>query len=118
MKVRLVKHKCDGKDLTVEPHFRSLCMSTVNGHDVEVHLREGRQNVKSASSHLQKRGKRLGVGSPSLRVEHDSVYPTEMCELHPTSEETEQQKSHDQHQEFRKQIVLCAQSSHLPTMLH
>ena len=35
VKVRLVKPKRDGKDSPSETFFQSLCMTTVNSHEVE-----------------------------------------------------------------------------------
>jgi hypothetical protein len=38
VKVRFVKPKVDGEDLFSEPHFRSLCTTTVNAHEMEKQL--------------------------------------------------------------------------------
>ena len=38
VKVRFVKPKPDGEDLITEPHFRSLCMKTVNQHELQNQL--------------------------------------------------------------------------------
>lgn len=38
VKVGFVKPRPDGVDLIVEPHFRSLCMTTVNCHELEGQL--------------------------------------------------------------------------------
>ncbi|CAB4015603.1 Gastrula zinc finger [Paramuricea clavata] len=40
VKVRFLKPKVDGEDLFSEPHFRSLCTTTVNVHDVEKQIQE------------------------------------------------------------------------------
>ena len=40
VKARFVKPKPDGEDVTTEAHFRSLCMKTVNQHELQNQLEE------------------------------------------------------------------------------
>jgi hypothetical protein len=40
VKARFVKPKVDDEDLFSEPHFRSLCTTTVNAHDMEKQIQE------------------------------------------------------------------------------
>lgn len=56
VKARFVKPKPNGEDLVVEPHFRSLCMTTVNPHELERQLQEANQKVKDSLAIYQKEG--------------------------------------------------------------
>ena len=51
-----MKPKPNGEYLVAEPDFRSLCMTTVNDHELEVQLREANQKVKSSLAIYQKEG--------------------------------------------------------------
>jgi hypothetical protein len=54
VKVRFVKPKPDGEDLATEPHFRSLCMKTVNQHELENQLDEAKQKITQSLVLFQK----------------------------------------------------------------
>ena len=56
VKVRFVKPKPDGEDLITEPHFRSLCMKTVNQHELENQLEEAKQKITQSLVLFQKEG--------------------------------------------------------------
>ncbi|XP_028410570.1 uncharacterized protein LOC114533268 [Dendronephthya gigantea] len=56
VKVRFVKHKPDGEDLITEPHFRSLCMKTVNQHELSNQLDEAKQKIVQSLVLFQKEG--------------------------------------------------------------
>ena len=56
VKVRFVKPKPDGEDLITEPHFRSLCMKTVNQHELQNQLEEAKQKITQSLVLFQKEG--------------------------------------------------------------
>ena len=56
VKVRFVKPKPDGEDLITKPHFRSLCMKTVNQHELENQLEEAKQKITQSLVLFQKEG--------------------------------------------------------------
>ena len=56
VQVKLIKPKADGSDEISEPHFRSLCMTTVNDHEIKEQLGEANQKILSAFSTYQKKG--------------------------------------------------------------
>ena len=51
-----MKAKLNGEDLIAESHFRSLCMTTVNHHELGDQLREANEKVKSSPAIYQKEG--------------------------------------------------------------
>ena len=55
-KVQFVKPKPDGKDLNTKPHFRSLCMKTVNQHELYNRLEEAKQKITQSLVLFQKEG--------------------------------------------------------------
>ena len=56
VKVRFVKPKTDGEDLNTEPHFRSLCMKTVNQLELHNPLEEAKQKITQSLVLFQKEG--------------------------------------------------------------
>jgi hypothetical protein len=56
VKVRFTKPKPDGEDLDTEPHFRSLCMKTVNQHELDNQLEEVKQKIIQSLVLFQKEG--------------------------------------------------------------
>ena len=56
VKVRFVKPKSDGSDQATESHFRSLCMKTVNQHELENQLDEAKQKITQSLVLFQKEG--------------------------------------------------------------
>ncbi len=56
VKVRFVKPKPDGEDLVTEPHFRSLCMKTVDQHELHNQLEEAKQKITQSLVLFQKEG--------------------------------------------------------------
>ena len=56
VKARFVKPKVDGEDLFSEPHFRSLCTTTVNVHDMEKQLQEACSKIIDSLAIYQKEG--------------------------------------------------------------
>ncbi|CAB4039210.1 Gastrula zinc finger, partial [Paramuricea clavata] len=56
VKVRFIKPKPDGEDLSTEPHFRSLCMKTVNQHELDNQLDEAKQKITQSLVLFQKEG--------------------------------------------------------------
>ena len=58
-KVGFVKPKPDGEDLVTEPHFRSLCMKTVNQHELYNRLEEANQKITHSLVSFQKEGSGL-----------------------------------------------------------
>ena len=54
--IRFVKPKVDGEDLFSEPHFRSLCTTTVNVHDMEKQLQEACSKILDSLAIYQKEG--------------------------------------------------------------
>lgn len=56
VKVRFVKRKPDGEDIFSEPHFRSLCMTTVNLHEVDEQLQQAKQKIMQSFIMYQKEG--------------------------------------------------------------
>ena len=56
MKARFVKPKVDGEDLFSEPHFCSLCTTTVNAHDMEKQLQEACSKILDSLAIYQKEG--------------------------------------------------------------
>ena len=56
VQVKLFKPKADGSDEISEPHFRSVCMTTVNVHEIEEQLNEVNQKILSAFTTYQKEG--------------------------------------------------------------
>ena len=56
VQVKLMKPKADGSDEISEPHFRSLCTTTFNHHEIEEQLGEASQKILSAFSTYQKEG--------------------------------------------------------------
>ena len=56
VKVRFIKPKPDDEDLNTEPHFRSLCMKTVNQHELENQLEEAKQKITQSLVLFQKEG--------------------------------------------------------------
>ena len=56
MKARFVKPKVDGEDLFSEPHFRNLCITTVNAHDMEKQLQEACSKILDCLAIYQKEG--------------------------------------------------------------
>ena len=56
VQVKLFKPKADGSDEISEPHFRSLCMTTVNVHEIEEQLNEVNQKILSPFTSYQKEG--------------------------------------------------------------
>jgi hypothetical protein len=56
VKARFVKPKVDGEDLFSEPHFRSLCTTTVNAHDMEKQLKEACSKILDSLAIYQKEG--------------------------------------------------------------
>jgi hypothetical protein len=56
VKVRFTKPKPDGEDLVTEPHFRSLCMKTVNQHELGNQLDEAKQKITQSFVVSQKEG--------------------------------------------------------------
>ena len=57
VQVKLFKPKADGSDEISEPHFRSLCKTTVNVHEIEEQLNEVNQTFLSAFTSYQKGGR-------------------------------------------------------------
>ena len=51
-----MKLKADGSDEISEPHFRSLCMTTLNDHEIEEQVGKASQKILSAFSTYQKEG--------------------------------------------------------------
>ncbi|CAB4015283.1 Gastrula zinc finger [Paramuricea clavata] len=56
VKARFVKPKVGGEDLYSEPHFRSLCTTTVNVHDMEKQLHEACSKILDSLAIYQKEG--------------------------------------------------------------
>ncbi|XP_028414926.1 uncharacterized protein LOC114538015 [Dendronephthya gigantea] len=56
VKVRFIKPKPDGEDLTTEPHFRSHCMKTVAQHELDNQLDEAKQKIIQSLVMFQKEG--------------------------------------------------------------
>ena len=56
VKVRFVKPKPDGEDLITEPHFRSLCMKTVNQQELQNQLEEAKQKITQSLVVFQEEG--------------------------------------------------------------
>lgn len=56
VKVRFIKPKPDGEDLVTEPHFGSLCMKTVNHHELGNQLEEAKQKITQSLFLFQKEG--------------------------------------------------------------
>jgi hypothetical protein len=56
VKARFVKPKVDGEDLFSEPHFCSLCTTTVNAHDMEKQLQEACSKILDSLAIYQKEG--------------------------------------------------------------
>ena len=56
VKARFVKPKVDGEDLFSEPHFHSLCTTTVNAHDMEKQLKEACSKILDSLAIYQKEG--------------------------------------------------------------
>ena len=56
VQVKLMKLKADGSDEISEPHFRSLCMTTLNDHEIEEQVGKASQKILSAFSTYQKEG--------------------------------------------------------------
>ena len=55
VKVRFVKSKPDGEDLVTESQFRSLCMKTVNQHELHNQI-EAKQKITESLVLFQKEG--------------------------------------------------------------
>ena len=55
VKVRFVKAKPDGEDLVAEPHFRSLCMKTVNQHELHNHEKKLSKELRSLLSYFKRK---------------------------------------------------------------
>ncbi|CAB4034552.1 Hypothetical predicted protein, partial [Paramuricea clavata] len=56
VKARFVKPKEDGEDLFSEPHFRSLCTTTVNAHNMEKQLQAACSKIMDSLAIYQKEG--------------------------------------------------------------
>ena len=56
VKARFVKLKVDGEDLFSEPHFCSLCTTTVKAHDMEKQLQEACSKILDSLAIYQKKG--------------------------------------------------------------
>ena len=56
VQVKFIKPKVDGSNLVSEPHFRSLCMTSVNRHEMNEQLNEVTQKILSAFATYQKEG--------------------------------------------------------------
>ena len=56
VQVKFIKPKADGTDITSEPHFRSLCMTTVNSQELETQLGEANQKILDAFASYQREG--------------------------------------------------------------
>ena len=56
VKVRFIKPKPDGEDVTTETHFRSLCTKTVNQHELHNQLEEAKQKITQSLVLFQKEG--------------------------------------------------------------
>ena len=56
VKARFLKPKVDGEDLFSEPHFRSLCATTVDVHDMEKQLQEACSKIIDSLAIYQKEG--------------------------------------------------------------
>lgn len=56
VKAKLVKTNSKGEEIVSEPHFRSLCTTTVNGNEIEQQLAEANAKIESALTTYQKEG--------------------------------------------------------------
>jgi hypothetical protein len=56
VKARFVEPKVDGEDLFSEPHFRSLCTTTVNVHDMDKQQQEACSKILDSLAIYQKEG--------------------------------------------------------------
>ncbi|KAK3747985.1 hypothetical protein QZH41_003960 [Actinostola sp. cb2023] len=56
VQVKFIKPKADGTDITSEPHFRSLCTTTVNPEEVEEQLNEVNQKILNVFAIYQREG--------------------------------------------------------------
>ena len=56
VKVRFAKHKLYKEDIFSEPHFRSLCMTTVHLHKLEEQVQPAKQKVVQSFVMYQKEG--------------------------------------------------------------
>jgi hypothetical protein len=80
VKVRFVKPKPDGEDQATELQFRSLCMKTVNQHELENQLDE------------------------ATRPEHSPVYPCKRIQLYSSSLQAKDQESYNQRKKYGEQV--------------
>jgi hypothetical protein len=55
VKARFVKPKVDGEDLFSEPHFRNLCTTTFNAHDMEKQLQEACSKIPDSLAIYKKK---------------------------------------------------------------
>ncbi|CAB4043216.1 Hypothetical predicted protein [Paramuricea clavata] len=61
VKARFIKSKVDGEDLFSEPHFRNLCTTTVNVHDMKKQLQEASSKILDSLAIYQKEGSKWWI---------------------------------------------------------
>ena len=94
VKVRFVKPKPDGEDSSSETRFQSLCMTTVNSHEVEDQQEEAKQEVIQSLLVHQKDGGDWALNEIlHFDIKYGSVYPAKRYGLHFSTVEVAQQKA-------------------------
>jgi len=56
VKVKFTKPKSDGEDIISEPHFRSLCIPSVNSDELETQLKEANEKIHETMMAFQREG--------------------------------------------------------------
>ena len=93
VKLRFVKPKPEGKDSTTETRFQSLCMTTVNSHEVESQQQEAKQKVIQSLLVCQKDESDWALNEIlHLDIKYGSAYPFKTFWLHFITVEVTQQK--------------------------
>ena len=89
-----VRPKRDGEDSTTETLFQSLCMTTVNSHEVESQQQEAKRKVINSLTVYQKDGSDWTLNEILyLGIKYVSVYPAKKFGLYFITVEVAQQKA-------------------------
>ena len=84
----------DGEDSTTETRFQSLCMTTVNSHEVESQQQEAKQKVIQSPRVYQKDGSDWALNEIlHFDIKYGSVYTAKRFGLHFITVEVAQQKA-------------------------
>ena len=84
----------DGEDSTTETGFQSLCMTTVNSHEVQIQQQEAKQKVIQSLLVNQKDGSDWALNEIFyLDIKYGSVYPAKRFGLHFITVEVAQEKA-------------------------